>query len=246
MITMLRSFRQGGFAAEEMAILERVLPHVQRAAHLHHKISLMRLRHHAFQAGLDRLSFGVVVVDFGGRIVVINRAAEEMAAAGDGFIVRGGRLAAERPEEAAALARLISEAARTACRRAGEGGGSLRISRRSGSALYGLLVVPLGERSALPEIPAGPQVLILITDPEQRPKVLGRRLIELFGLTAAEARLAAGLAEGKRLEEIAAERSVRMPTLRTQLRMVLDKTGTTRQADLVRLIAGLPSVRPPG
>ena len=50
---------------------------------------------------------------------------------------------------------------------------------------------------------------------------------------------------GKRLEDIAEERGVRMPTLRTQMRAILDKIGTaTRQAELLmRLIVGLPAVR---
>jgi DNA-binding CsgD family transcriptional regulator len=70
--------------------------------------------------------------------------------------------------------------------------------------------------------------------------------VDLFGLTPAEACLAVALAGGKRLEDVAEERGVRMPTLRTQLPAVLDKTGTRRQADLMRLIVGLPAVRSPG
>jgi DNA-binding CsgD family transcriptional regulator len=65
----------------------------------------------------------------------------------------------------------------------------------------------------------------------------------MFGLTPAEACLAVGLASGKRIEDIAEERGVRMPTLRTQMRGILHKTGTRRQADLIRLIVGLPAVR---
>jgi DNA-binding CsgD family transcriptional regulator len=90
-----------------------------------------------------------------------------------------------------------------------------------------------------------PVALILITDLERQPKVLGRRLVDLFGLTPAEACLVVALVAGKRLEDIAEERGVRMPTLRTQLRAILDKTGTRRQADLMRLIMGLPAVRTP-
>jgi DNA-binding CsgD family transcriptional regulator len=85
--------------------------------------------------------------------------------------------------------------------------------------------------------------LILITDLERQPEVLGRRLVDLFGLTPAEACLATALAGGKRLEDVAAERGVRMPTVRTQMRRVLAKTGTDRQSDLMRLLAGLPAVR---
>jgi hypothetical protein len=46
-----------------------------------------------------------------------------------------------------------------------------------------------------------PAALILITDLERRPQVLGRRLVELFGFTAAEACLAVALVAGKLPEE---------------------------------------------
>lgn len=88
-----------------------------------------------------------------------------------------------------------------------------------------------------------PAALILITNLDRQPEVFGRKLVELFGLTPAEACLAVSLAAGKRLEDIAEKRGVRMPTLRTQMRAILDKTGTDRQSDLMRLIVGLPAVR---
>jgi len=82
-------------------------------------------------------------------------------------------------------------------------------------------------------------------DLERRPEIRGRRLMELFGLTSAEARLAVALVQDHRLEDIAAGSSVRMPTIRTQLRATLAKTGTHRQAELVRLLLTLPTVSPP-
>jgi DNA-binding CsgD family transcriptional regulator len=88
--------------------------------------------------------------------------------------------------------------------------------------------------------------LILITDLDRRPEVPGRHLVELFGLTPAEACLAVALVAGKRLEDIAEERGVRMPTLRTQMRAILDKTGTDRQSALMRLMVRLPAVRTTG
>jgi DNA-binding CsgD family transcriptional regulator len=71
--------------------------------------------------------------------------------------------------------------------------------------------------------------------------------MQLFGLSKAEARVAAGVAEGRRLPEIAQASDVRMPTVRTQLRAALRKLGVARQADLVRVVLTLPaalSLRP--
>ena len=57
-----------------------------------------------------------------------------------------------------------------------------------------------------------------------------------------EARLTAALAAGRSLKEAAALRRVTHETARTQLRAVLAKTGARGQADLARLVAGLPAL----
>ena len=242
-IAVLRNFRQGPFGEPELAALACLVPHLQRAARLHFQMRELRLQNRTVEAALDQLPFGVVIADASGRALVVNRAAEEMAAANDGLHLRDRRLAATRTDETAALARHIDEALRTAGHRNGQGGGSLLISRPSGCRPFALLVVPLSPDVALAAEHQTPAALILITDLERQPKVLGRRLVELLDLTPAEACLAVALVAGKRLEEIAEERGVRMPTLRTQLRAVLDKTGTRRQADLMRLVVGLPAAR---
>jgi DNA-binding CsgD family transcriptional regulator len=242
-IAILRNFRQGPFEQRELAALGRLIPHLQRAARLHLRMGELRLQNQTVEAARDRLQFGVVIADVTGRALVVNRAAQEMAATKDGLLLCGGRLTAAQPREANVLNRCIGDAIETATRRKGEGGGSLSISRPSGRRPFALLVAPLSPDGALAAQHQVPAALILITDLERRPQVLGRRLVELFGLTPAEACLAVGLVAGKRLDDIAEERGVRMPTLRTQMRSILDKTGTDRQADLMRLIVGLPALR---
>jgi DNA-binding CsgD family transcriptional regulator len=75
-------------------------------------------------------------------------------------------------------------------------------------------------------------------------EALSRQLLmAMFGLTPAEARLAAEIAAGQRLDALAEAHHVTLPTLRTQLRAIYGKTGTSRQSELVRLLAALPPVR---
>lgn len=61
----------------------------------------------------------------------------------------------------------------------------------------------------------------------------------LFDFTASEARVARGLTGGKSVEEIAADGGVALSTVRTQLRQVMEKTGCTRQAEVVALMANV-------
>jgi DNA-binding CsgD family transcriptional regulator len=71
----------------------------------------------------------------------------------------------------------------------------------------------------------------------------GQQLVQLFRLSPAEARLARALALGKTPEEFATECELSMATVRTQLRKVFEKTGTARQAELMKLLVSVPPTR---
>lgn len=86
-------------------------------------------------------------------------------------------------------------------------------------------------------------VLCLLAPLDGRRIATARQLMDFFGLSAAEARLARAICHGSSVEEYARDQGLRLPTVRTQLSSVFHKTGTERQASLVHLIAGIPVVR---
>jgi DNA-binding CsgD family transcriptional regulator len=61
-------------------------------------------------------------------------------------------------------------------------------------------------------------------------------IARLFGLTSAEARLAALLADGMSLAEAAAALAISEGSARTYSKRIFAKTGVSRQAELVRLV----------
>lgn len=86
---------------------------------------------------------------------------------------------------------------------------------------------------------ADTKVVVLCGGQQQRSHS-ARQLMQWFSFTAAEARLARDLANGGNVDEFAKTYSVSVATVRTQLRGVLQKSGTARQQDLVRLLLTLP------
>lgn len=244
-VAVIRAPEQGPFLAQDMAVLKRLGPHLARAAQLHQRLALSRRENLARTEAVNRLPFGLLIVGADGRVLTANRAAERMVAEADGLLVRHGRLTAVQLKESAALAESVTDAVATAAQRhhGRSGGAGLRITRPSGKMPYSVLVAPLAATDPFAlGLPAEPAALVLVTDPERRPAVLGRHLAELFGLTPAEARLAAALAGGRTLQEYAVEAGVSAETARWRLKKVLAKTGTARQADLVRLILSSPVV----
>jgi DNA-binding CsgD family transcriptional regulator len=79
---------------------------------------------------------------------------------------------------------------------------------------------------------------IYVTDPEQvseRPEVV---LIRLYGLTPAEAKVAALIVRGMSARQAAEGLAISYNTVKSHLKRVFAKTGTKRQGDLIRLIVG--------
>src|SRR5206468_10133866 len=111
--------------------------------------------------------------------------------------------------------------------------GRLLVGRGDGRPAYVLTVTPLHSDPAAAERPLA---MIIVIDPE-RHSPPESELVELFGLSPAEARLAAALMTRKTLAEIADEFGLQVATLRTQLRSILKKVGAKRQSDLIRNLA---------
>jgi DNA-binding CsgD family transcriptional regulator len=80
---------------------------------------------------------------------------------------------------------------------------------------------------------------ILVVTPLGNPEApLAHVLLGLFDLSPAEARIAQKLVGGNSIDEIAIEQKLSRETIRSQLKSVFSKTGTSRQAELVGLLMG--------
>jgi DNA-binding CsgD family transcriptional regulator len=177
---------------------------------------------------LDQLYAGVIVTDNTGLIIETNRAANAIAQFGDGLLIREGRLCARRVFETTTVAKLIAGA--TEDKDPGAGGRML-IGRGDSLPPYVLAVMPLHAEP----VDDRRFALIIVVDPA-RYIPSESDLADLFGLSPAEARVAAALMTGKSLANIAAAYGVQITTVRTQLRSVLRKVGVKRQFDLVRML----------
>jgi DNA-binding CsgD family transcriptional regulator len=86
-------------------------------------------------------------------------------------------------------------------------------------------------------------MLLLITPVDRAAVPTAEVLQGLFDLTPAEARVARGVGLAQSIDALAIAQGVSRETVRSQLKQVLAKTGLGRQAELVSLLAGAPTVR---
>lgn len=179
----------------------------------------------ALVAALDRLSIGVFLLEETGELRMANEAGRQLIAKGDGLSLTSAGLLARTVASSqsirAALAAVLRDAGTSQ---------TLAVGREEGH--------PLVLRLSSLSLPGSNtrHVVALVVDPEKQADISAEILASLFGCTAAEARLAAALVAGKRIEEIGAEFGVKQTTITFHLQNLFQKTHTNRQADLVALL----------
>lgn len=194
---------------------------------------------------LDLLPQAVFCLGDKARVLWMNAAARALVAANRGLRLYGGRLAAGGQAGQRTLAALVALTSSDgeARRHAGQSGRGLLLPLElSDGGKLALLARPVETRNGEQAL-AGARLLLFVSDPAARVAVPPEHLTQLYGLTRAEARVAAAVAGGRRLSDYAAQTGVSIDTVRSQLKRVLEKTGARSQTDLVRLIyAGIAAL----
>jgi DNA-binding CsgD family transcriptional regulator len=85
---------------------------------------------------------------------------------------------------------------------------------------------------------AGPgTALVMLSDPMKSAAVDDPAVLQLLGLTAGDARIAAAAGTGLPPREAAARLGLQESTVRSALKLVFDKLGISRQAELAQIVA---------
>jgi DNA-binding CsgD family transcriptional regulator len=211
------------------------MPHLDGAIGLHRRLCGAELMAGHMAAVLDQLPHAVILVSGNGRRVATNREADRILQNRDGLVHERGELRAATQAATDRLRTALQAAVRTG---AGEGLDAptpLALPRPSGRRPLAVMVAPLpAQRVAFND--DGAAAAVFVTDPEHGRTPDYKAIAALFGLTPAESRLVTCLVTGQNLEEAATSLQVKLESVRTRLKTVFEKTGTHRQAELVRLV----------
>jgi DNA-binding CsgD family transcriptional regulator len=219
------------FTPEDAARLARVGPYVGEIVSLAQKFAAFDVT--SKLSALERVNSAAIVIDPTGRSTQMNLPAQDLL--GDDFNVLRGRPAARDPASNRRLQHLVSFA--------------LHAERGSAQAFPPIVVdrdeAPWLLVEAMPVTAFGSdlfspgRLILLLTDLRSPLRPEATQLCAAFGLTVAEAKLAAKLASGVGIDAAAASLGVSRETARTQLKAVFAKTNTRRQAELAALVARL-------
>jgi DNA-binding CsgD family transcriptional regulator len=231
-VPMLRGAKQGHFQRDEAPQLQGLIPHLARMIRLSEKFAL---RHASMQLDmLGQLGCAGVLVDWQGAVIRVNAQADALL--GADLRINRGTLYATEARSNQDLQQLLDwvKAAQPPDNHSPPAPVFVHRPDRPPLAIEALLI-----SSLTADLFRHTRALLIITEVTPRRPPPEEALRRAFGLTPAEARLAARLATGERLEDTTSALGITKNTARAQLKNVFAKTDTHRQAELVALLNGL-------
>ncbi len=232
-----RRIGQPPFDRADIHRLDAFRPHLARAGLLAARWRLERLR--AAAEALALIGLPAAILDARGKVLAANTFVEGMTS--HLVWLPGDRIALIDPAANALLQRALADIGDPAAT-------SVRSIPTNGTAndpvVFHLVPTTGGARDLF-----GGGLGVLVATAVAMPSAPDLALIQgLFDLTAAEARVASGVAEGLSLDQIAKRHGVALGTVRSQVKSVFAKTGSSRQSRLAALLAAQPRIphEPPG
>jgi len=209
MVGLHRAPDRKAFHDEDIAKLERLMPHLSRALQLRRSFLTLDRRDTALAEACDRLAAGFIGLDDGGRTLFANAAARRLSARSDGIALdRDGRVYAVDRAANQRLAELARDVV------SGGPGGVVRVPRPQGRAPYVIMVAPLNLE---PGVDGGRRrsrgTLFVIHDPLSLSPPVPQLVAEMFGLPLGSATMLAALAAGVELKDYAERAGISMNTV---------------------------------
>jgi len=200
---------------------------------LHSKIVEFRVLQDAVKDVLDRWFLGVIILRDDQQVLFMNKAATNILSKGDGLLRRRGGFRAMFPEETEKLSALLRSATLATSGRS-RAGGVMALSRASTRRPLHIFVAALASGEGTSD--GAGVCAIFVGDPEARADIDEGLLRSLYGLTAAEAKVAVLLVQGDDALGVSKRLAVSFNTARTHMKRVFEKTSSSRQSELVHLI----------
>jgi DNA-binding CsgD family transcriptional regulator len=215
--------------------LRRLLPHLQLALQSQRRLRRLHLQKQIADTVGTTRSAVWLLLDDDARIVDANEIGIHMAQDGEALIrTRNGRVTGLGMSSYPPFVDLFTYVRTARC-----SAGFVVRSKCPPFILKGTLV-PLPQE--LPTLAGSfyqPRYLLMLELPLTDRTQIMSQVARLYALTAAEADVLGLLLAGLDAGQIARQRGARTSTVRSQLRAILEKTGCTRQLEVVQLVQGL-------
>ncbi|MER8762676.1 MULTISPECIES: LuxR C-terminal-related transcriptional regulator [unclassified Mesorhizobium] len=234
MVVTDRDRRQ--ISREDLELVCLLAPHVRRAVTIGDLFEAERRRAEIFRSIIESLDHPVLIVAEDMTIIFANPSAEALLAENISVASVRGQLSFTYANANAAIGRAVQLGTRDEFA-LGPCGINIPLARTVVPAVAH--VMPLARREISARISQRAAAAIFIAAAGSTPTPALDAIAALFGLTAAERRVAGHVAAGLTRKEIAAAGGVSDGTVKSQLATIFDKTGTGDQRELELLMREL-------
>ena len=233
-----RGHRKGPFSKEAANMVELIAPHLRRAYLTRRTLRTVTQMCATLTETLHLVASPVLIVDGSGRLQFANRAAETLLNANDGLRLNRGIVTPSSRDQAKLFAEALTNLARGLDgARASPHDVAIQRPISDRPLLLRFAMLPRGDGGD------GPRIAIFVDLAAGVAQGI-EQLQQALRLTKAEARLLAGLVAGESLAALSDKHRVSVNTLRVHLSRLFQKTGTHRQAELVRFALTAGGRRP--
>lgn len=238
-VVLARGRHRGRFSARAKKTLLALLPYLQRSLAAGEAARSTRTVGGAAIKALQVIALGVAIIRADGGVLFANAAANAVINNGDILSLSNGPLALGQPGRRGRFRELLTRFGAMIHKGKQITPLANSVPRPSGHCPVSLIVWPLPKAAAAG--PDEPVAIVFIGNPERPGKISFIRLRDFYGLSPKEARVAALLAQGHRPDEIARILGLAYETVRKHIKNIFSKTGSRRQADIVRILLSGPA-----
>jgi DNA-binding CsgD family transcriptional regulator len=233
---IMRPDTQDDFEAGDLDLCRLIIPHLQRSLLMRAHSGRLQVTHQTTLSTLSLLPSALLMLDENGQVVFANAAADELMRRNVGVSISGGRLRLADADANRKLQACLPGRRSGTATHPGPTGGVFPARGWHDGGLS-VLVAPAKQPQEL-SLAGAPCVVVMIHDRTMQRTATAAILKSLYGLTSAEGRLLEGLLAGHSLQDLADRWGLSRDTLKAQLTQIFAKTGTSRQAELLRVVQG--------
>jgi DNA-binding CsgD family transcriptional regulator/PAS domain-containing protein len=237
---VLRSQAQGFADSDLRRKLEWLAPHFRRAVTLANLFEHRHMVAESLAETLDALKAGVFMLAADSRIVHANNSAKNFLEGDQAFRVNDGKLVPQEASARTALAEALS-AASSGDEALGSKTPSILFRSGAEKTLIGTVMALNNGQQRRAALRYRAVATLCLREASFEAPVVAPAIAELYKLTPREMTVLATIIENPGVPEAAYILGLSKGTIRTHLKSIFRKTGATRQADLIKVVAGAAS-----
>ncbi len=239
--SLQRSLNSGKFSCGHLDLIRQLVPHMSRSVLINRKTRKLEFDRVTLRDSLSQLNSAMVVVNQHGKCLFVNHSAEKLSREHHGISLSTKGISLSSPPDNDRLQQMIFNATLNRSDLTVPIAGGMQYHYPGSENWVSILVSPLNPDQVNFGFETTRCALIFLSEKQPKLGLSASIISQIYGLTKAEARVAALLCEGLTLNEISEKLHNSNNTIKHHLKSVFQKTDTRRQAELVNLIMTGPA-----